>query len=130
MAQERRRADVGGLLEKVFGGYPGSELGKPLKEGARIQGVVEGVAYNLCKRDGSLVIREGDIPNPDISVVLNREACEYIAGASDPEGFIERSRECITGRREGCLFEYRVHASVPRLLLKGYLDFARTFGIA
>lgn len=129
MARNDNGKEIKKLLEDVFGSYPGSELGKPLKDGASIQGVVEGEEYSLRKSNGSLVISTGAVHGPDISVVLNRATCEYVSGAGGLEEFISRSRECIDGRRDGCVFEYRIHASLPRLLLKGYLDFARSFGI-
>lgn len=129
MARKGHEKDIMELLEDVFGSYPGAELGKPLREGACIQGRVEGEEYSLRKSNGSLVVAEGRVQGPDISVTLNRPACEYISGATVLSEFIERSRECIDGRRDGCVFEYRIHASIPRLLMKGYLDFARSFGV-
>jgi hypothetical protein len=127
MAGKSGRKEIIVLLEEAFGTYPGSELGKPLKEGACIQGHVDGAEYYLVKRGGELVVSEGTVPSPDITVELNRAACEYIAGARELPEFIERSRECIRGQRKGCVFNYRYNASFPRLMMKGYMDWARAF---
>lgn len=129
MAKKEKPKEIIDLLEEVFGTYPGSELGKPLKNGAAIQGVVEGETYSLVKQDGALVIDEGPVSNPDITVELNRASCDYIAGARELPEFIERARECIRGERAGCLFTYGYTANIPRLMMRGYLDFARAFGI-
>lgn len=129
MAGKRKPRETFDLLQEVFGTPPGSELGKPLRDGASIQGTVEGEDFSLVKRDGTLVISEGPVHNPDISVELNRASCEYIAGAGELSQFVERARECIKGERDGCIFTYSYEASLPRLLMKGYMDFARAFGI-
>ncbi len=127
MAGTGKQKEIIVLLEEVFGTHPGSELGKPLKEGACIQGQVEGEDYSLVKKGGVLVVSRGTVPNPDITVELNRAACEYIAGAKELPEFIERARECIRGEKKGCLFTYCYDASFPRLMMKGYMDFARAF---
>ena len=129
MAKSGKEKEVIDLLEEVFGQPPGSRLGKPLKEGASIQGTVDGEKYFLLKKNSSLVVREGVIDNPDIMVAMNRAACEYMAGAEQIEDLVTRARECIEGSRRGCEMTYLINASLARLLLKGYLDFARAFGI-
>ncbi len=116
------------LLNDVFGAYPGSRLGEPLRDGACIQGTVDGEDYYLEKRGGTLVIGKGTLPRPDISVRMNRAACEYIAGAGEIAGFIARTRECARGSVEGCLLTYHVHASMPKMLMHGYMNFANTWG--
>ena len=73
---------------------------------------------------------DGLAESPDLTVELNRAALEYISGASGVYEFISRARECIKGSREGCVFKYSVNAGTVTLLRNGYLNFARTFGLA
>ena len=121
--------DIVELLEQVFSRPPGSSLGKPLREGAVIQGTVDGESYFLEKHNGALQVSAGRTARPDISVTMNRATVEYMARADELQGFVTRARECIDGSHGDCKMTYVVNASLPKLLLKGYLDFARTFGL-
>lgn len=117
------------LLLDVFQDYPGSQLVDYLKDGACLQGTVEGDVFGLEKSDGILLISKGKPESPDITVELNREACEYLAASEKPEDFVTRTRECVNGTHGDCRMTYRINASPPRMLMKGYLDFARKMGL-
>jgi len=117
------------LIAGVFQEYPGSKLVEFLKDGACLQAYVEGDAFSLEKCDGVLVISEEEIESPDITVELNREACLYLAASEELEDFVTRTRECVRGTHDACVMTYKVNASPPRMLMKGYLDFARKMGL-
>ncbi|MBU1670228.1 MAG: hypothetical protein KKF41_12765 [Actinobacteria bacterium] len=129
MAKKKSSRDIKKLLEDAFGEPPGSELGKPLREGAALQATVEGETFSLTKRNGRLVVTEGGLVSPDITVDLNRAACEYMAASDELEEFVSRARECIKRQRDGCYMDYEFNAGYSRLIMRGYLDFARRFGI-
>lgn len=129
MAKKKFPKDVKGLLEEVFAQPPGSELARPLREGAALQATVEGETFSLTKRNGRLVVTEGGLSSPDITVDLNRAACEYMASSDELDEFVSRARECIRRERDACYMDYEFNAGYSRLIMKGYLDFARRFGI-
>jgi hypothetical protein len=120
-----KKKDMVELFEEVFAEYPGSRLVEPLKDGACLQATVDGKQIKGEKRGRTFVVTEGVLSSPDISVEMNRAACEYMAASEELEDFVTRARECIDGTRGNCSMTYEFNASVPRLLLKGYLDFAR-----
>lgn len=124
-----KKKDVLQLLTEVFGSYPGSRLLEPLKDGACLQGRIAGKDYKLEKRGRETVICEGVLANPDISVEMNRAAAEYLAESEEPREFVTRARECIAQSHDGCVMTYEINAGMTRMLLKGYLDFARMLGI-
>ena len=100
-------------------------LVEPLKEGACLQATVDGTCIKGEKRGRDFLISEGELDNPDISVELNRAACEYMAGSQELDDFVVRARECIEQKHGDCYMTYEFNAGVTRLILKGYLDFAR-----
>lgn len=124
-----KKKDILQLLQDVFGSYPGSKLLEPLRDGACLQGRIAGKDYKLEKRYGKTVICDGVAASPDISVEMNRAAAEYLAGSEEPADFVARARECIAGTHDDCSMSYEIHAGLPRMLMKGYLDFARMLGI-
>ncbi len=124
-----RKKDIVALFEEVFGDYPGSRLVEPLKDGACLQATVDGRDIKGEKRGRSFVVSEGVLERPDISVEMNREACEYMAASEELEDFVVRARECIARTHGNCYMDYRYNASWARLMLKGYLDFARMLKI-
>lgn len=126
MAKKKEPID---LVREVFDRYPGTKLVEYLKEGACLQATVEEEDFSLEKKDGSLLIIEGRLDSPDISVVLNRAACEYLAASKEPDDFVTRTRECINRKQGKCEMDYEVNAGLPRMLVKGYFDFARKLGI-
>jgi len=117
------------LLVEVFGEYPGCLLVEYLKDGACLNATVEGESFSLEKTDGVLVISEEVLDSPDITVSLNREACEYLASSEKLEDFTNRTRECIRGTHGGCRMTYEINAGPARMLMKGYLDFSRKMGL-
>lgn len=121
--------DVIQVMEEVFGSYPGSVLIDPLKDGACLQATIEGEHVKAEKRGRRLVISEGVLESPDITVVMNRAAAEYMAESARPEEFIERARECINRVYEDCFMDYEINAGLTRMLMKGYFDFARVLRI-
>jgi len=125
---KKAKKDTLSLIEGVFKKRPGSELAKFLKEGACIEACVDGEHFRLEKTDGQLMVTPGEVSSPDISVEMNRAACEYLASSKKLDDFVKRTRECIDGTNPDCKIKYRT-AGMPRLLLKGYLDFARKIGI-
>lgn len=129
MAAKKTGKSTKKLIEGVFKKYPGSKLAEFLKEGACIQARVEGDPFALEKKDGDLEITEGLPESPDISVELNREACEYLASSRELEDFVTRTRECVDRSHGKCEMTYEINANVVRMLSKGYLDFARRMGI-
>lgn len=129
MAKKKSATETIDLLLEMFQEYPGSIVVERLKDGACLQATVGGQAFSLEKSDGMLLISEGAPESPDISVDLNRKACEYLAGSENPDDIITRTRECISGTHDDCTMTYSIDASPPRMLLKGYLDFARKMGL-
>jgi len=129
MAKKRSRGQAIDLLDGVFRKYPGSRLVEFLGEGACLQATVDGDSFSLTKVDGVLAIVEEVLESPDISVDLNRAACEYLAGSKKLEDFVTRTRQCIKGTHNDCRMSYEVNASMARMLTKGYLGFARNMGI-
>lgn len=125
----KKKKDLVDLFEEVFGDYPGSKLVEPLKDGACLQATVDGTCIMGEKRGRQFLISEGVLDNPDITVELNRAACEYMAGSEELEDFVVRARECIEQKHGDCVMTYEFNAGWTRLILKGYLDFARTLGI-
>lgn len=125
----KKKKDILVLFEEVFGEYPGSKLVQPLKDGACLQARVDGrsIKGEKCGRD--FVISEGELDRPDITVEMNRAACEYMAGSEELEDFVVRARECIAQSHDNCYMTYEYNAGYTRLLLKGYLDFARMLKI-
>ena len=121
----KKKQDLIDLFEEAFGNYPGSKLVEPLKEGACLQATVDGTCIKGEKRGRDFLISEGELDNPDISVELNRAACEYMAGSQELDDFVVRARECIEQKHGDCYMTYEFNAGVTRLILKGYLDFAR-----
>ena len=117
------------LMREVFGEYPGSALIEPLKDGACLQATVDGTKVKAEKRGRSFVIMEGVLDSPDISVVMNRNAAEYMAESARPEEFVERARECINRVYEDCYMDYEINVGLTRMLMKGYFDFARMLRI-
>lgn len=90
---------------------------------------MEGEYFTLEKKDGMLEIGEGKLESPDISVELNRAACEYLAGCEELEDFVTRTRECVNRTHDDCVLTFEVNAGPARMLMKGYLDFARKMGL-
>lgn len=129
MAKKKPAKKTIDLLEGVFNKYPGTKLAEYLKEGACLQATVEGDCFSLEKTDSHLEITEGELEFPDITVELNREACEYLAKSKEPADFVIRTRECINRSHGDCVMTYEINAGVTRMLFKGYLDFARKMGI-
>lgn len=129
MARKKAEKETIDLLVEVFGEYPGSMLVEYLKDGACLQATVEGQTFSLEKADGVLLISEEELEYPDITVHLNREACEYLAASSKLEDFVTRTKECIHGPHGNCRMTYEINAGVTRMLMKGYLDFSRKMGI-
>jgi len=125
----RKKKDVVDLFEEAFGNYPGSKLVEPLKEGACLQAIVDGVDIKGEKCGRVFFVSEGVLANPDISVEMNRAACEYLAASVELQDFVTRARECINQTYGDCVMTYEINAGLPRLLLKGYLDFARMLHI-
>ena len=125
----RKKKDVVDLFEEVFGRYPGSKLVEPLKDGACLQAKVDGVDIKGEKCGRVFVISEGVLASPDISVEMNRSACEYMAASEELQDFVTRARECINETHGNCVMTYEINAGLTRLLLKGYLDFARMLHI-
>lgn len=121
----RKKKDIIDLFEEVFGDYPGSKLVEPLKDGACLQATVDGedIMGEMCGRE--FVISEGVLDNPDITVEMNRAACEYMAASEELDDFVVRARECIEQSHGDCVMTYEFNAGWTRLILKGYLDFAR-----
>lgn len=117
------------LILSVFQEYPGCQLVDYLKNGACLQATVDGQPYTLEKENGVLLIGEGTLEDPDLTVELNEEACEYLAASEELTDFVTRTRECVRGTHGNCRMSYKVNASPPRMLLKGYLDFARKMGL-
>lgn len=126
MAEE---SDTFELIVRVFQDYPGSQLVEYLKDGACIQAWVEDQQFALEKADGVLYISEDTLESPDFTVRLNREACEYLAASEQLQDFVDRTRECVRGSHGDCSLTYKVNASPPRMLMKGYLDFSRKMGL-
>lgn len=125
----RKKKDLIDLFEEVFGDYPGSRLVEPLKDGACLQAKVDGTYIRGEKCGREFVISEGVLDSPDITVEMNRAACEYMAGSEELEDFVVRARECIEQKHGNCVMTYEFNAGWTRLILKGYLDFARTLRI-
>ena len=125
----RKKKDLIDLFEEVFGDYPGSRLVEPLKDGACLQATVDGTCIKGEKRGGEFVISEGVLDNPDITVEMNCAACEYMAASEELDDFGVRARECIEQSHGDCVMTYEFNAGWTRLILKGYLDFARTLRI-
>jgi hypothetical protein len=125
----KKKKDVLELFEEVFGKYPGSKLVEPLKDGACLQATVDGRDIKGEKRARAFVISEGMLDHPDISVEMNRAACEYMAASEELEDFVTRARECIERKHGNCYMTYEFNAGWTRLILKGYLDFARMLKI-
>lgn len=123
------KKDIKKLLDEAFGQPPGCRLVEPLKEGACLQATVDGKVYKLEKTGRELVITEGAPASPDISVELNRAACEYMAASEELQDFVTRARECINETHDNCYMTYEINAGITRMLLKGYLDFARMLRI-
>jgi hypothetical protein len=121
----KKKQDVLELFIEVFGKYPGSKLVEPLKDGACLQATVEGKDIKGEKRGRRFIISEGTHQCPDIIVDMNREACEYMAASEELEDFVTRARECINQAHGNCVMTYEFNAGWTRLILKGYLDFAR-----
>lgn len=117
------------LIEQVFLKYPGSELVEYLKDGACIQCLLDGDEFTLEKRQGKMILEDGGLDYPDFRVELNETACEYLASSPELKDFVTRTRECIRGEADSCYMTYQVTASLPYLLSKGYLEFARKMGI-
>jgi hypothetical protein len=128
MARKKGKETID-LLVEVFQEYPGSELVEYLKDGACLQATVDDECFSLEKADGVLFISEGELESPDLTVWLNREACEYLSSSEEVRDFVTRTRQCIRGTHDDCRMTYEVNASVPRLLMKGYLDFMRKLGL-
>lgn len=129
MAKKKSPEELQGLLVEIFQEYPGSQVVGYLKDGACLQATVDGQCFSLEKTDGVLMISEGAPEYPDISVDLNLEACRYLAGCEELDDVVTRTRECIHGTHGNCKMTYKIDASPPRMLLKGYLEFARRMGI-
>ncbi|MBU4175220.1 MAG: hypothetical protein KKB90_13560 [Actinobacteria bacterium] len=129
MAKKKPAVETIDLLVKMFQEYPGSVVVERLRDGACLEATVDGQEFGLEKTDGVLMISEGAPVSPDISVELNREACDYLAGSETPDDVITRTRECINGTHDDCTMTYSIDAGPPRMLLKGYLDFARKMGL-
>ena len=129
MAKKKAVVETIDILVEMFQEYPGSVVVERLRDGACLKATVDGHEFSLEKTDGVLMISEGAPVSPDISVEMNREACEYLAGSENPEDVITRTRECIDGKHDDCTMSYSIDASPPRMLLKGYLDFARKMGL-
>ncbi len=129
MTRKKHTKKTRDLLEVVFNKYPGTLLVEYLKEGACLQATVEGECFSLEKMDGHLQITGGELESPDITVELNREACEYLAKSKELEDFVTRTRECVNQTHGNCVMTYEINAGVTRMLFKGYLDFARKMGI-
>jgi hypothetical protein len=129
MAQKKKPEETIDLLVDMFQDYPWSEIVRHLKNGACLQAIVEGQEFCLEKTDGVLEISEGAPESPDISVELNRDTCVYLAAASDPDDIVTRTRECMGCGRDSRSLSYSIDASPPRMLLKGYLEFARKMGL-
>lgn len=129
MAKKKAHKETIELLAGVFGEYPGYLLVEYLKDGACLQATVEGETFSLEKANGVLTISAEELESPDITVELNREACEYLAASEELEDFVTRTRECINGDHGNCLMSYEINAGVTRMLMKGYLDFSRKMGL-
>ncbi|MCG2796230.1 MAG: hypothetical protein L6427_10280 [Actinomycetia bacterium] len=129
MAKKKPPEEAIDLLLEIFQEYPGSQVVGYLKDGACLQATVDGQPFGLEKTDGVLMISEGAPEFPDITVNLNLEACQYLAGCKELEDVVARTRECIHGTHGNCTMAYSIDASPPRMLLKGYLDFARKMGL-
>lgn len=125
----KRKKDVVDLFYEVFGNYPGAKLVEPLKEGACLQATVDGIKIKGEKCGRKLVVSEGVLDNPDITVEMNRAACEYMAASEELQDFVTRSRKCINQTHDDCVMTYEINAGLTRLLIKGYLDFARMLRI-
>lgn len=125
----KKKKDVIELFEEVFGDYPGSKLVEPLKDGACLQARVDGRDIKGEKRGREFVVSEGVLASPDISVEMNRSACEYMAASKELDDFVTRARECIDRTHGDCYMTYEYNAGWTRLILKGYLDFARMLKI-
>lgn len=117
------------LVSNVFDKYPGSRVVEYLRNGACIQAVLDGRFFALEKQYGNISITEKKLDFPDLTVELNQAACEYLAGSEELEDFVTRARECINNQRPGCRMSYRINASPPRLVMKGYLEFGYRMGI-
>lgn len=126
---KKKRKETIDLVVEVFQEYPGSVLVYYLRDGACLQATVEEDKFALEKSDGILLISPGELEFPDITVWLNKAACEYLAAAEVPQDFVTRTRECIRGTHKPCLMTYEINASVTRMLMKGYLDFVRKLGL-
>lgn len=129
MPRKKYPEDNHELLEHMFNEYPGSRAAEYLKDGSCIQAIVEDEHYALEKINGTLYITEEALEYPDLVIEVNRKACEYLAGAKDLDDCVVRVKRCMDGARSGCSMDYEVNASVPRLLMKGYLEFAQKMGI-
>jgi hypothetical protein len=125
----KKKKDIVEVFEEVFAEYPGSRLVEPLKDGACLQATIDGREIKGEKRSRVFVVSEGVLSSPDIKVEMNRAACEYMAASEELEDFVTRARECIDRSHGSCYMTYEFCASWPRLLLKGYLDFARMLKI-
>ena len=121
----KKKKDVIDLFEEVFANYPGSRLVEPLKDGACLQATGEGRDIKGEKIGRRFFVSEGALANPDITVELTRAACEYMAESEELEDFVVRARECIEKAHGSCYMTYEFNAGWTRLILKGYLDFAR-----
>lgn len=127
--KKKPKRDTIDVVVDVFSEYPGSQLIEYLKDGACIQATVEDRCFSLEKVNGILEICEEEMDSADFAVVLNRAALDYLAGSEELEDFVTRTRECLHGKRDECEMTYEVIASPPRMLLKGYLEFARKMGL-
>lgn len=121
----KKKKDVVELFDEVFCNYPGSKLVEPLKDGACLQATVDGRDIKGEKKGRTFVVSEGVLSSPDITVEMNRSACEYMAASVELEDFVTRARECIEQTHGNCYMTYEYNAGWTRLILKGYLDFAR-----
>lgn len=124
-----RKKDISDLLKKIFQEYPGSDLVKSVKDGACLQATVDGEPYTLEKIDGVVEVRPGYASYPDIVVEMNRKSCEYVAAAKEEKDLVDRITDCVNGERQGCQLSFKIKANPIRLLMKGYLDFARKLKI-
>lgn len=123
-----KRFSAKSTLQAFFQRNPGSETVKNLKDGASLNVKVGRELFTLIKRNGEIVFDHGEHA-ADISVRLNKATLEFICSSKDIDELISRVKKCINSDDGSFRISYSIEASIPRLIAKGYLGFARRIGL-
>ncbi len=123
-----KKSSIKSTLQDFFHRYPGSEIVKNLKDGASLNVSVGRHSFTVVKKDGDIAFENGEYP-ADISVKLNKSALEFICSSRDIDDLISRVKKCTKCDDDSYVFSYRVNASIPAIIAKGYFAFARRIGL-